>query len=263
MKTNIVYADNGNQRMESGDHSKNVASSKDQMSRTSHRIIFTSLLLIAFLSTDGIAYAQDMNLKSRDISLQLLNKRGRPKDKVYVFSLKTNEGGFTDKSGMYVFKDMTDNDTISTSIRGYGNFFIPVTGMDQIVVTVRSDSYSYIDLLGEERVIKMDKIEPSDLLDVQEMLKRKPYRSLVDLLQGRVAGLNVVSGPDGTKAYMRGVNSVNLKTEPLVVVDGVYTTLSEADRSVHVNNIISIEILKDGAGWGMEGSNGVIIVKTK
>ena len=225
-----------------------------------HRSISTSLLFIAFLCVDGNVNAQD---KNRDISLQVLNKKGRPKDKIFVQSLKTKEGGFTDKSGQFVFKGMADNDTISASVPRFGNFFIPVAGMDMIVVTMRSNSYSYIDYRGEVRIVNKDKIAPTDILDVQEMIKRRSYSSLADLLQGQVAGLNVLSTPVGTQVRIRGITSINMSNEPLVVVDGAYMTFSEANQRVYVNNIVSIEILKDGAGWGVQGATGVIIIKTK
>ena len=227
--------------------------------KTVHRIISTSTLIIAFLCANMDANAQDTNLKDRDISLKILNKKGRPLKKVYAQSLHTGSAGFTDRTGLYVFRDMSDKDTIAVKLPKIGKIGIPVSGMDSIVVTVRSsNNYSYVNRLGEVVIVQKERLEPATVLDVQEMLKRRPYNSLSDLLRGgHLAGF----GMTGT---IRGTNSINSNTEPLVVVDGgQHMTLSEANRTLNVYDIKTIEVIKDGAGWGVYGANGVILVNTK
>ncbi|MCD0490338.1 SusC/RagA family TonB-linked outer membrane protein [Pedobacter sp. MC2016-14] len=106
-------------------------------------------------------------------------------------------------------------------------------------------------------------------------------------LQGQVAGLHVIqaNGQPATDVVMRlrGTSSIYAETQPLFVIDGVpvysgprehetkgiaagwgttFNPLSDLD----LDNIQSVEVLKDAAStaiYGTRGGNGVILVTTK
>ena len=89
----------------------------------------------------------------------------------------------------------------------------------------------------------------------------------VQLIQGKVAGLDISKpGGDPNGSFylrLRGLNTINANTQPLVVVDGL---IEASLDNVDSNDIESITILKDGASaaiYGTRGSNGVILVTTK
>lgn len=80
----------------------------------------------------------------------------------------------------------------------------------------------------------------------------------------------------GAAMFIRGINSLNANTQPLVVVDGVIWDLQENNETVHMgayNNILSaidvndirdVKVLKNGAAiYGARAANGVIIINTK
>ena len=86
------------------------------------------------------------------------------------------------------------------------------------------------------------------------------------------------SGTIGIGAMMliRGINSLNANTQPLVVVDGVIWDLQENNETIHmgaynnvlsaidVNDIRDIKVLKNGTAiYGARAANGVIIINTK
>ena len=86
------------------------------------------------------------------------------------------------------------------------------------------------------------------------------------------------SGTLGMGALMliRGINSLNANTQPLVVVDGVIWDLQENTETLHMgsyNNILSaidvndirdVKVLKNGAAiYGARAANGVILISTK
>jgi len=233
--------------------------------KTLHQIISTSLLLSAFICTGMNASAQDAGFPDRDISLQVLNKRGRPVNNIVVQSQKTDKAGMTDRSGLFVFRNMADNDTIAVILPKYGKTLIPVTGMDHLSVTVRSSiHYSYNDNTGQSVVITKDRMGTSSTLDVQAMLKRRTYSSLADLLKGQVPGLIISSDHGSASARFGGPSSIRSSNEALVVLDGMAIgTLNEANSRVNVFDVKTIETLRDGAGWGVRGANGVIIVNTR
>lgn len=94
--------------------------------------------------------------------------------------------------------------------------------------------------------------------------------SPVGLLQGKVAGLNIIktsSDPTSTgyNIQIRGFSTLDkgAGTSPLFIVDGV--PVSNIDN-ISPNEIASMDVLKDGSAaaiYGTRGTNGVIIITTK
>ena len=85
------------------------------------------------------------------------------------------------------------------------------------------------------------------------------YNNIYDYLRGRVPGLTVK--PDGS-ILIRGINTINGSTEPLIIVDGIPTS---DIRSINPLDVKSIDVLKDASTsiYGARGGNGVIIIKLK
>ncbi len=112
-------------------------------------------------------------------------------------------------------------------------------------------------------------------------LNQGPITKMADVLQGRVAGVNLAtsSGTAGAsqRVRIRGANSLSLSNEPLFYVDGVLVSnakggisLGGADYSrlndINPEEIENIEILKGPAATAIYGSaaaNGVILLTTK
>ncbi len=85
------------------------------------------------------------------------------------------------------------------------------------------------------------------------------YSNMYDYLRGRVPGVQVTSD---NKILIRGVNSINLSTDPLIILDGSEIN----DLSViNPNDVDSVTVLKDGSAsiYGVRGANGVIIITTR
>ena len=211
--------------------------------------------------------AQDTDMPGRDISLLILDKKGRPVERIIVRSLSNTNAGMTDRKGMFVFTGMTDDDRISMLLPKYGETFIPVTGMDSIVVKLRSARrYSYASNEGRDVIMnKPNKTEPTTVMDVQALLEQHSYRSLEDLLQGQVPGLNVTPSPrSGGPAdiNIRGTNTLTGSSAPLIVLDGSPYIGSLQD--INVYDVKTVEVQKGGSSeWGVRGANGVILIKTR
>lgn len=86
------------------------------------------------------------------------------------------------------------------------------------------------------------------------------------------------SGTPGVGAVMfiRGINSLNANTQPLLVVDGVIWDSQEGNESIHmgvynnvlssidVNDIREVKVLKNATAiYGARAANGVILINTK
>lgn len=100
-----------------------------------------------------------------------------------------------------------------------------------------------------------------------EDIARSPGSSIEELLAAKVSGLTLVRGMDGrTVIHIRGVSTLNDDAEPLFVVNGIPLGSSESLGAINRYDIASIEVLKDPAStamWGIRGSNGVIVIRTK
>lgn len=95
-----------------------------------------------------------------------------------------------------------------------------------------------------------------------------PSLSLADYLK-RIAGVQVVeSGGGNIEILVRGNNTLSDQREPLFVINGVNVGFGyeNAAPMVAVSDIDYVRVLKSGqetAAYGMQGTNGVILIKTK
>ena len=96
-------------------------------------------------------------------------------------------------------------------------------------------------------------------------------------LQGSVLSV-IRSGQIGIGASMQidGINSLNINTQPLIVLDGVIMDMGYDRTTMHdgfynnllaniqIEDIESVQVLKNGYGiYGAKGANGVILINTK
>ena len=93
--------------------------------------------------------------------------------------------------------------------------------------------------------------------------ERLVYNTIYDYLRAKVPGVVVErTGSATEKIYVRGINSINSPTDPLIIVDGVEV---EDISSINPYDVESIDVLKDTAAaiYGVRGTNGVIIITLK
>ena len=125
--------------------------------------------------------------------------------------------------------------------------------LDEVVV-VGYGTQRKKDLTGSVAVI-----EPKDLNSI-------PVATIGDALEGRAAGVQIISsgvpGNDPT-VLIRGIGTIN-DASPLYVINGV--PVSSGLGELNMNDVESIQILKDASAtaiYGSQGANGVVIVTTK
>ena len=84
------------------------------------------------------------------------------------------------------------------------------------------------------------------------------YSDMYEYLRGRVPGVMVTSDK---RIIIRGIGTNCDNVDPLILVDGVeITDLS----SINPSDVESVDVIKDGTSaiYGMQGANGVIIIRT-
>lgn len=181
----------------------------------------------------------------------------------------TSNGTITDFDGKYTISASPDA-TLIFSYMGYNNKEVKVNGQKVINVTLSADSK-----LLEEVVVVGASFKKSDLTGAvgsvsSKTLTERPVTNVTQALQGRVAGVLVQTGTrpgDDTSIRVRGINTINTGTDPIYVVDGLVMDNQYAGfNSVNVNDVASIEVLKDASAtalYGSRGSNGVVLITTK
>ncbi len=99
----------------------------------------------------------------------------------------------------------------------------------------------------------------------------KPSTNIIDALQGKVAGLQVLTSTSdagsvtGSSMTIRGIGSLGASSTPLVVVDGTPADISIMGL-MNANDIESVVTLKDASAtsiYGSRAANGVIYITTK
>ena len=181
----------------------------------------------------------------------------------------TSNGCITDIDGNYTLPNVPANATLVFSYIGYQTQKIAVGGKTKIDVKLAEDSQ----LLQEVVVVGYGVQRKSDLtgavasVKAADALKNTPTGNVSDALQGRMAGVSVLSGSgnptEDNTIRVRGINSITAETGPLVVIDGF---IGGSLQSLNPSDIQSIEVLKDASAtavYGSRGANGVLLVTTK
>lgn len=96
------------------------------------------------------------------------------------------------------------------------------------------------------------------------------FATMVDMLRGRVPGLQISESPSGEiSVRIRGDQSVYFNAEPLLVVDGVSVppyAFSSTLRAMNPRDVRNIQVLKDAGStstYGIRGAHGVILISLK
>jgi len=204
------------------------------------------------------------------INGRITDSAGEPLPGVNIVIKGTSTGTTSDFDGNYRL-EVEQGATLVFSYIGYQSQDIAVTSQSTLNVTLEVD-YSQLE---EVVVVGYGTVRKSDLTgsvaNVKgDALENLPSPRVDQLLTGRMAGVNVTSrsGEPGAGATIRirGGNSINGNNEPLYVIDGYIAGQGFDLNTVNVNDIQSIEVLKDASSlaiYGTRGSNGVILITTK
>lgn len=230
--------------------------------------------LALVLLSASLAFAQ------RIVTGKVTDEQGEPLIGVTVTSPGTNAGAVTDINGVYRLELPASATALKFAYTGFvaqdltltaSNVYSPVMAPDvsslQEVVVVGYGTQQKRDITGNVSTVK------------GEDLPGLPAQSFDQLLQGRAAGVNI-NLPNGVLNNppvfrIRGINSINLSSFPLVVIDGVPTFTGDQSANSAANNplsnlnpndIESIDILKDASAtaiYGSRASAGVVLITTK
>ena len=236
-----------------------------------------ALLQIAVLITPVFAQ-QGITVTGR-----ITDDTGEPLPSVNVVVKGTTLGMVSNMDGTYSLVVPGRESILSFSFIGYEPQEIPVGSRTSINVIMKENTQMIdeVVVVGYGSVKRRDIVGSVTKLGGDELTKL-PVTSIAQSLQGMSSGM-MVSNPSGhpgraPEIKIRGLNSINLSTDPLWIVDGmpIHTGAGEMEvmgtkgvsaiAMLNPDDIESIQVLKDAAAtaiYGSRGSGGVILITTK
>lgn len=200
-----------------------------------------------------------------------VTEAGQPLPGVTVIVKGSNVGTQTDFDGRYSIRANVGA-TLEFTYIGMKTQNIQVGASNVINVAMVEDALELEGVvLVQEGYRTVTKARSASAVSVvsSETLEARPNASVLQTLQGQVAGFNITTGSGQPGAVsstlIRGVASVNGNTEPLYVIDGVPQSGSSF-RALNPEDVENITVLKDAAAvaqYGNRGSNGVVVVTTR
>lgn len=226
--------------------------------QTACRGITITLLLL--LSLVVAAQAQ------RDVKGKVTDEKGQPAASITVTEKGTRNAVTTGTDGSFSIK-VKDGSTLVFSGVSFETKEVAVGSESfyNVAITTTASTLTDVVVVGYGKSSKKNlsssvtTLKPGDL-------NRGAIADVGQLLQGKVAGLNITASGDPNRpaaVILRGASTVNSPGAPFYVIDGV----PGADiATVAPDDIVSVDVLKDAAAtaiYGNRAASGVIIITTR
>jgi TonB-dependent SusC/RagA subfamily outer membrane receptor len=220
------------------------------------RIVLNFFILIISLAISGFASGQDRIIHGIVTTFDSI-----PLIDAEVKVASTKEVVHTDTLGRF-----TINTGLSDKLRVSANGFF-----NQKVKLNEKVKYAAVNLkmkpgeknreyaIGYGHVSNVEKLSAVANLNKNDM-DFSQYSDIFELIEGRFAGVQVINN----EVIIRGVNSFNLSSAALIVVDGVMVDGSVLS-TIPPTQVESINVIKDGTAaiYGSRGANGVVLIETR
>ncbi len=240
---------------------------------------FTDRPLSEILNGIAINAGLEYKIDGDNISIKQLRKievRGKITDAssgdpllgVTVSVRGTSDGTISNQDGEYTIMAYP-NSVLSFSYVGYENMNEQVGSRNRIDIGMLAGATG----LDEVVVIGYGTQKTSDITGSissvqQKRLEQVPNLNVAQVVQGAMPGVIVTqtgAGAASTESILiRGRNSILASNNPLIIVDKI--PYNGQLRDLNINDIESIEVLKDASAtaiYGARGSNGVILITSK
>jgi TonB-linked SusC/RagA family outer membrane protein len=239
-----------------------------------------TLLLVMLLVTLSL-WAQQRTIRGR-----VTDNKGAPVAGATVSVRGQNVSTQTNDEGVFTIQAATGSTLIITNI-GFGTREISVGADSDIAVSLAEQSRELSEVIvtagGVRREVRTLGYSAPTIRN--EELTRARERSVLNSLQGKVAGVNITSSSGGvgssTRIVFRGGTSLLGNNQALIVVDGIPIDNSQIDPGDNLNNQVdpgnrgndinpedveSVTVLKGPAAaalYGSRAANGALIITTK
>ena len=175
----------------------------------------------------------------------------------------------TDVDGKFTLSVPASAKKLTFSYVGLKTVTLPITKVMNVVMTADSKVLDQVVVVGYGSGQKLSTISGSMARVSGEQIAEKPVANVMDALQGKVAGMSVLttSGDPNAVANVQihGAGSLTAGSAPLYIVDGMQTDLSTV-MAMNSNDIESMNVLMDASStsiYGARAANGVVVITTK
>tara|TARA_R110000796_G_scaffold37722_4_gene95207 strand:+ start:100230 stop:103217 length:2988 start_codon:yes stop_codon:yes gene_type:complete len=202
------------------------------------------------------------------VSGTVTDNENQPLPGASVVLKATTTGTQTDFDGNFILDNVPSNGVLIVSYIGYTSKEISINSQTSITISLQEDTQSLdeVVVIGYGTTTVKDLTSSITTVKSDELVKT-PSGAAMQALQGKVAGLQVVSnGAPGSSPTIRvrGIGSyLGGASNPLYVVDG---TFFDNIDFLNSQDIETISILKDASAsaiYGVRAANGVVLIETK
>jgi TonB-linked SusC/RagA family outer membrane protein len=197
------------------------------------------------------------------------DEKGEALPGVNVLVKGTQNGTISNLDGQFELNYPGAGSVLVFSFVGYTSQEVIVQSASNLSVVLAVDNK----VLSEVVVVGYGVQKKSDITGSvssvgSERLETVPNLNVAQAIQGAVAGVMIQQSSGGAASsesmMVRGRNSILASNDPLIILDGIPYGGRISD--INVNDVKSIEVLKDASAaaiYGSRGSNGVILITTK
>ncbi|MCQ2335253.1 MAG: TonB-dependent receptor plug domain-containing protein [Paludibacteraceae bacterium] len=227
-----------------------------------HRISILMLVLACVLCMHAREDNSRANVPFNGLIVDLL---GQPIRRVKVYSFDSNYNTSTDRKGQFGLTNVQPNDTLHLVFQ-HQTYDIPVEGRKSMRIVLgdqyvlQTEESDELENLGYGYVSRRESY--SSLKGVSgELIRRMGYVRILDALPGLLPGIVVTTSATGERTVaLRGNSSLMCDITPLFIVDGIVVNTLDI---VNIQEVESVEIMRDAFIYGVRGANGAILVTTR
>lgn len=220
-------------------------------------------ILLSFM----FLFFHELAAQKSTIRGKVIESNGDPVVGASVVEVGTTNGTMTNATGEFTLVAGKANPKIRISSIGYKTEELEVTSSPVTITLAYEDSRLDELVVTGYSTQKQGEISASIVKVSQKELKDVKSPNVSNLLQGKIAGVNVVNSTgrpgDNATIRIRGRSSISSSSDPLWVVDGV---IAHGTPNINPNDIETVSVLKDAAAttqYGSRGANGVIVITTR
>lgn len=219
-------------------------------------------------------------LLDRPITGIVIDETGEPVIGASVVLKNTGKGVTSNIDGQFSLANVAVGDVVTISYIGYlpQSFDIKNSAPLKVQLIPSASNLNEVVIIGYGVQRKRDVTTSISSIKGDE-LTDMPANSVEQALVGRMPGVQITQGTGmpggGTSIKVRGTGTITAGSDPLYVIDGVPQSDLSGDATgtqvnplggIDMNDVESIEVLKDASAaaiYGSRGANGVIIITTK
>lgn len=193
-----------------------------------------------------------------------------PNASIRIKSGRSTSGTSADANGAFTIRVKPGSELIISAI-GYETKEVKIGTGSALMITLNTDSKSLSEVVvtGTGFATSKKKLGISVESVTADKLPPAPTASIDQALIGKIPGAQIssVSGNPGdpVNIMLRGINTLQSGTKPLIMVDGVQLSATDIN-SLDLSNVERVEVVQGAASaslYGAQGANGVIQIFTK